>query len=226
MYVHLLTDSNSLIAGGQRDWVQVHSNGTVACVAALLYCRVAGFRETPLSPDTLTLFSLACLSALSCCCGDTWASEVGSVLGGAPRLITTGARVPKGTNGGVTLVGLLCSFAGGVIVGLAYFIALVCFVNFSEYSVTISSQALVILIGGFAGLLGSIIDSVLGATVQFSGYSEKLGRVVNEESSGVKHISGINILDNHQVNFVSSLLTAVIVPLLWSLLCNHVIEDF
>ncbi len=198
--------------------MQVHSNGTVACVAALLYCRVAGFRETPLlfSLDLPTIFSLACLSAIACCCGDTWASEVGSVFGGTPRLVTTGGRVPKGTNGGVTLVGLLCSFAGGAVVGMAYFITLCCFVNFSEYSVTVSSQAIVVLIGGFAGLLGSVIDSLLGATVQFSGYSEKLGRVVNEDSTGVKHISGQSILDNHQVNFFSSLLTSLIVPLLWA----------
>ena len=211
-----------LVAGGQRDWIQVHSNGTVACVAALLYSRVAGFVETPLllfqassSPDQATFFSLACLAAFSCSCGDTWASEVGSVLGGVPRLITTGARVPKGTNGGVTLVGLIVSFAGGAVVGFAYFVTLLLFVDLSEHSLTVSSQVPVVLIGGLSGLLGSLIDSVLGATVQFSGYSEKLGRVVNENSPGVKHISGMNILDNHQVNFVSSLLTAIIVPLSW-----------
>ncbi len=140
-----------MCTGGQRDWVQVHSNGTVACVAALFYSQAAGFRETPFltSPDTPTIFSLACLSAIACCCGDTWASEVGSVLGGSPRLITTGARVPKGTNGGVTLVGLLCSFGGGAVVGMAYFVALCCFVNFSQYSVTLFSQAVVIIVGGF-----------------------------------------------------------------------------
>jgi uncharacterized membrane protein len=32
--------------------------------------------------------------------------------------------VPKGTNGGVTLVGLLASFLGGLAVGLAYYISL------------------------------------------------------------------------------------------------------
>lgn len=98
-------------------------------------------------------------------------------------------------------------------VGLAYFIALICFVNFSEHLLSVTSQVPVILIGGLAGLLGSVIDSILGATVQFSGYSEELGHMVNEDAPRVKHISGINILDNHQVNFVSSLLTALIVPL-------------
>ena len=109
----------------------------------------------------------------------------------------------------------MVSFAGGVAVGFAYFVTLLLFVNLSEYSLSISSQLPVILIGGLSGLLGSVIDSVLGATVQFSGYSEKLGHVVNENSPGVRHISGKNILDNHQVNFVSSLLTAIVVPLSW-----------
>jgi len=82
------------IIGGQRDWVQVVCNGGVASAAVVLYLISAGMGELPLklSPgrvDPPTLYALACLSALCCSCGDTWASEVGSMLGGTPRLITT-----------------------------------------------------------------------------------------------------------------------------------------
>ena len=76
-----------------------------------------GIGEHPLlfnssTPHTQTMYCMAGMSAIACCCGDTWASEVGTVLGGEPRLITNGKKVPRGTNGGVTLIGIIVSFAG------------------------------------------------------------------------------------------------------------------
>ena len=195
--------------------MQVMCNGGVASTAALLYLLSAGMGELPLrlTPgrvDPPTLYALACLSALCCSYGDTWASEVGSVVGGAPRLITTWQRVPRGTNGGITGVGILCSIAGGLVVGMAYFVTLVIFLDVDNISLT--SQLPVMLVGGVAGLFGSVVDSLLGATVQYSGYSDKLGKVVSKPAPGVRHISGVDILDNHAVNFVSSLITALVVP--------------
>ena len=200
-------------------------------MAALLYVRETGYGEhfpnllydrcDPVAP---TSFSIACIASLACCCGDTWASEVGSVVGGTPRLITTWRTVPKGTNGGVTLIGTLCSIAGGLAVGLAYWITATVVILLSGDSshsnstsgTTISPFSLYpyAIIGAFAGLLGSLVDSLLGATIQFSGYSEKLDKIVSTPGDGVEHISGLNIVNNHTVNFLSSLITAVFVPVL------------
>ena len=74
----------------------------------------------------------------------------------------------SGTNGGISLVGTLASIIGGMIIGLAYYITLLLTCN--EYYLEESPpQWLLIPVGGALGLMGSIIDSYLGATFQYSG---------------------------------------------------------
>ena len=92
---------------------------------------------------------MALLGGLGCCAGDTWASELGTVLNISldskqePRLITQPWRhVPKGTNGGVSLVGLIASFAGGLVVGVAFYLGIIMNVGFN-----VPNQTNLILVG-------------------------------------------------------------------------------
>lgn len=67
-------------------------------------------------------------------CGDTFSSELGPVLGSKNNIISPTSdqvfhiikfkRVPKGTNGGISFLGTLASFYGGLLVGLAYYLTL------------------------------------------------------------------------------------------------------
>lgn len=200
-------------------------NGGVASVCSLVYLIMVGMIELPLnyhpisgSLNTPSILSIAILAALSCSCGDTWASEVGSVIGGKPRLITSFRHVPTGTNGGITVVGVACSIAGGAVLGVTHFITLLLFWNESERFSSVSwyTQRELIWIGAVSGLIGSLVDSLLGATLQFSGFSTTLGRIVNSPGPGVTHVSGRDILDNHTVNLISSLITALLIPFIWS----------
>lgn len=162
---------------GQRNWVQVLCNGGMPTQLALLYLLECGSGERPIDFQRdyrASWLAVGILSSLACSCGDTWASELGSVLGkGQPRLITSGRRVPRGTNGAVTAIGLLVSFLGGVAVGVAYWATLWCTVSGGEQWTQSTAQWPIVLVGGLAGLLGSIVDSLLGATVQYSGKHTK-----------------------------------------------------
>ncbi|NXF41600.1 TMM19 protein, partial [Nyctibius bracteatus] len=199
--------------GGQRNWVQVFCNGGVPTELAVLYMIENGPGEIPIDFSKQYTASWMCLSllgALACSAGDTWASEIGSVMSKSkPRLITTWEKVPVGTNGGVTLVGLLSSLLGGMAVGIAYFITQLIFVTDLEIS---APQWPIIVFGAAAGLLGSIVDSFLGATMQYSGFDQTIGMVVNHQTKDSKHISGKPILDNNAVNLFSSIIIALVLP--------------
>ena len=73
-----------------------------------------------------------------------------------------------GTNGGVSIWGLLASLLGGLVVGVAYYAALLLCTNPATL-MSSPPQWPVVFIGGLAGFIGSIIDSILGSTLQFSG---------------------------------------------------------
>ena len=195
-------------------------------MAAILYASEGGIGESPLvfnspSPHWATLYLLAGLAAVACCCGDTWASEVGTVIGGEPRLITSGRKVPKGTNGGLTLVGIAVSLVGGLVVGVAFYCGELVLGSREHLSNQNSMQWMTIVVGSVAGVYGSAVDSILGATLQFSGYCTQSERIVSEPGPNVRHISGVNVLSNNVVNLVSSLITAVTVPALFYLMWNY-----
>ncbi|XP_072309949.1 transmembrane protein 19 [Eucyclogobius newberryi] len=199
--------------GGQRNWVQVFCNGGVPTELALLYMIEVGPGEIPIDfgkQYTASWMCLSLLGALACSSGDTWASEVGPVLSKSkPRLITTWEEVPTGTNGGVTPIGLVASFCGGLAVGAAYFVTQLLFVDDLHLA---DPQWPVLVYGGVAGLLGSMLDSFLGANMQYSGFDSSIGKVVSYESATTRHICGKPILDNNAVNLFSSVLIALILP--------------
>ncbi|MCJ7623528.1 MAG: DUF92 domain-containing protein, partial [Anaerolineaceae bacterium] len=80
--------------------------------------------------------------ALAAANADTWSTELGVLSTKSPRLITTGKSVERGTSGGITLTGTLASLGGGLLI------------------------ALLLGVISLAGLTGSLVDSLLGATVQ------------------------------------------------------------
>lgn len=71
-----------------------------------------------------------------------------------------------GTNGAVTVVGLVASLLGGAAVGMSYFISQLLLVSDLHLA---APQWPVVAYGAAAGFLGSMLDSLLGAVMQYSG---------------------------------------------------------
>ena len=135
---------------GRRDLWQVLANGGLAGFFVILHY---------ILPQSVIPW-LAFCGALAAANADTWATELGVLSTRLPRLITTGKQVEMGTSGGVSLAGTLAALGGSTLIGLltAVFWPADLYGTASPWL-----AALAIAIGG---LLGSLVDSLLGATLQ------------------------------------------------------------
>ncbi|MED6149128.1 hypothetical protein PIB30_059535 [Stylosanthes scabra] len=196
--------------GGQRNWLQVLANSGIASVLVVAIWAIEGQDKCLDSKDSALITSLigGVIGHYSCCNGDTWSSELGILSDDQPRLITTFKPVKKGTNGGVTKAGLLAAAAAGSVIGISF--VLLGFMTTTCSSGVALKQLLVIPIATLAGLVGSVIDSLLGATLQFTGFCSVRNKIVGKPGPTVKRISGVNILDNNAVNLVSILSTTIL----------------
>jgi uncharacterized protein (TIGR00297 family) len=150
--------------GSRRDAGQVLANGGAAGLLVLVY--LAGEIWLPGSP-LLAWSWLAFTASLAAANADTWATELGLLNPGPPVLITTGRRVEPGTSGGISLVGSLAALAGSAVIGgLAWCMAAVGGGPSSVASGFSLPVLLPYLLVAAAGVVGSLVDSLLGATLQ------------------------------------------------------------
>lgn len=121
---------------------------------------------------------------------DTYSSELGILSTSNPRLITSLnlREVPPGTNGGVTVAGLGSGLLGSFSVALTSAIIL----PFCPDRSSIQHRALWTLYMTVWGLLGSVLDSVLGGLLQASVVDKRSGKVV--EGSGGRKVSFREVL--------------------------------
>lgn len=100
---------------------------------------------------------VAVVAVLAEATADTLSSELGQVLGGEPRLLTTLRRVPAGTDGALSGVGTLAGCAGAGAIAVAGALAL-----------GLSRREALIACG--AGVAGLLMDSLLGAVPERRGW--------------------------------------------------------
>lgn len=182
--------------GSQRDAWQVLANGGVAAFCCL------GYRLTE-SPS----FLIATAVSIAASTADTWASEIGVLSSKPPRSILTMKAIPTGLSGGVSLLGTLSQIIGAALIASYATSYLIIFYRFSFNGIE-----LVGLITGL-GILGSIIDSLLGVLLQAK-YECFICHLKTEKTVHhdvqTKLIGGVSWLTNDQVNLISNLIVTVL----------------
>lgn len=174
--------------GGRRDARQVLANGGVFGVAAL------GMVLQP----TIWWTALGA-GSIAASAADTWATELGTRFGGAPRSIFSRKPVPAGTSGGVTVIGSVGGLAGAAFVGLV------------ALAVGWSRVAAAAALAG--GIVGTLVDSAVGATLQVRRWCDACNlateRVTHDCGTPTRVAGGIAGLDNDMVNLVSVIVGGV-----------------
>ena len=157
-------------------------------------------------------------AALAAASADTWATELGILSRTDPILIVSGKRVAKGTSGGVSLAGGAASLLGASVIAAVFL-----FLFTSGSGSSTSSNTVWLAVGVvFSGFLGSLVDSILGATLQAIYYCPNCMKETEKHplhhcGSETQWLRGIRWLNNDWVNFLCTL-SAVVFAFLFSVI--------
>lgn len=192
---------NKYAKGSRRDLGQTLANGGLGAVLALVTIRY---------PHPL-LFA-AFVGVMSTVNADTWATELGVLSKKGPQLITTGEKVPPGTSGGITQLGIWASTAGALLIGTVT-TALVQAQSLFQGTGWSLEAVVYPLIAIAGGVTGSLFDSLLGATVQGVYYCQHCAQdaesPIHHCGHPAQHMRGWTWLNNDLVNFLASMIGAV-----------------
>jgi uncharacterized protein (TIGR00297 family) len=181
--------------GSRRDAGQVYANGGVG------WFLLAGHVVWP----ERVLF-LGFLGAFAAAAADTWATELGTLSHRKPRHILTGMVVPRGTSGAVSFVGTLAGVLGAAAVwGSAWLVAPAMLAPLGAVPTAVAVVA--------GGALGSLVDTLLGATLQ-ARYRDAVDGAFTERPATAGRanalVSGYAWMDNDHVNVLGTLAGALV----------------
>ena len=185
--------------GSRRDWEQVLANGGLGTLLVL---------GIVAAPDQTWIWA-AYAGAMAAVNADTWATELGVLNPKPPRLITDGKIVEPGTSGGISPWGTLATLGGAALVGLV------------GAAFSVGGGALTLLTAAtLGGVCGSLFDSLLGATVQAIYHCPHCDKETERHpthtcGTETVQIRGWHWLSNDMVNFMASILGAVVAGGVW-----------
>lgn len=202
---HALVDAGK---HGGRDALQVLANGGAATACAVVWV---------LTHDPRWAFAFA--GAYAAATADTWATEIGTLSKRQPRSILTLRPVATGLSGGITVPGTLAEFAGALWIGvlglagiaLAYAPGTGDFgysFHLSAYYPPAMLMALALLAIPIGGIVGAVLDSVLGATLQELRWCVACGRACETDphvcGQPTQRVRGLRGFSNDAVNLLAT----------------------
>jgi uncharacterized protein (TIGR00297 family) len=174
---------------GIRDFHQTLANGGVATILVLTSF-LSGYE----------MIYYVYIASLAAATADTWGTELGIFSKKNPVLITNFNSVSPGTSGGISIIGSIASLFGSIFI---VFIGSL-FISLTSY------QIIFIVLFGYAG---SLMDSIIGATLQGQYKCE----ICNKNTESKFHckcktnlIHGKPYIDNDLVNLFSIFFSALI----------------
>jgi len=196
---------------GPRDFWQVLANGGLPALIIL-----TGFSVNPefYDIDRIVYVQFAFGAALSVAIADTWATEIGTLSPESPRRLFDLKKLEPGQSGGITILGIVVSFIAGLFIPASAWL----------YHCSAFPERFDFIYGlkyfwifGLTGLLGSLIDSILGAHFQ-AVYECSVCRSTVETRThcgqNTVHISGFKFINNDLVNFLSQVFALPIIYLI------------
>ena len=181
---------------GKRDFGQVFANGGVAVLFAVVY---------GLTRENLWIAGF--VGSLAVATADTWATEIGVLSRQRPRLVTTGERVAHGTSGAVSILGYFAILSGSGLIGSI------------GWALTREWRFLPIAL--VAGVIGSTVDSLLGATIQAIFHCPECKKETEQNpehtcGTTTHRVRGLPWLRNDQVNLAATMAGGLTALLIWS----------
>ena len=174
---------------GVRDGSQVAANGGLATLFYALSVMSVHFRMFHSVNIPWQLLGIASLAEAN---ADTWATEIGSVLGRSPRSIVNGRLCGRGESGAVSVSGLVASIAGALVVSL--------------FAIPYGHLAMAGCMVG--AVVGALFDSVLGATLQAQWLEN--GVLTETGSKETPPWRGVRAISNDIVNFMATVAAALV----------------
>jgi uncharacterized protein (TIGR00297 family) len=184
--------------GHRRDIGQVMANGGLGAVIAVLSVVV------PATVVPRELWFYLFIGVMATVTADTWATELGTLSQSPPRLITSGRPVEVGTSGGISPLGTGVSLLGGLLIGLTAGL-----LGAIAGLLSLNEAIILAFTGAAAGASGSLIDSLMGATIQqiyFCDTCQKeTERKLHRCGTITRPLRGWSWMNNDLVNLISSL---------------------
>ncbi len=169
-----------------RDHMQVLANGGFGGILVILnYFLPSEF------------FYFAFVSSIAAVCADTWSTEIGTITQAATVNILTFKVVQQGTSGGVSITGTIGGIIGATLITLSSLL----WINVKHF------YYVIFII--FAGIIGNLFDSVLGASVQAKYKCTVCSNVIEKPfhcKEAALLIKGFKWINNDVVNFATAVI--------------------